>query len=124
MPEVVVKNNNTSLAIELEYKVVTSSPSEVVLPGIIYMAKFTIKISFGQWLNLKNIPKIGLRPCQKNPREIRRGEMKRGTEMKQPMVIRIPNVAGMSDVRVKPTLAIVVTLDVEHVRITVRAGYV
>ncbi len=50
--------------------------------------------------------------------------MKTVAAEEEPDGVRIPPVLGMTVVRVQPGLAVVITLDVEHVQIAVRIGTV
>ncbi len=50
--------------------------------------------------------------------------MKRVAATKHPHIVRIPNVVGIVVVRIEPTLAVIVAIHVENVRIPIRISIV
>ncbi len=50
--------------------------------------------------------------------------MKRVATQEHPAVVAIPEVVRVAVVAVEPLLAVVVALDVEHVEVAIRVGYV
>ncbi|GEM_PF-4829713 len=50
--------------------------------------------------------------------------MKRGAKDEHQHMVEIPAVARVGVVAVQPTFAIVIPLDVEHVRVAIGVGYV
>ena len=55
----------------------------------------------------------------KLPRKKIGGEMKRVAETEHDLVVEIPLVARVDPIRVEPPLAVVVPIDIEHVRVAV-----
>ena len=50
--------------------------------------------------------------------------MKRVAKHEHQLIVEIPPIVGVDPIRVEPPLAVVVPLDVKHVRVAVRVGYV
>jgi hypothetical protein len=50
--------------------------------------------------------------------------MKRVAETEDEPVVELPLIVGIDPIRVEPRLAVVVPLNVEHVRVAVGVGYV
>lgn len=50
--------------------------------------------------------------------------MKRISETKDDLVLKVPVVVRVSDVRVQPLLAVIVPLDIEDVRVAIGVGSV
>ena len=48
--------------------------------------------------------------------------MKKVAKPKDDAIVEIPSVVGIDPIRIEPQLAIVVALDIPHVRIAIRIG--
>ena len=51
-------------------------------------------------------------------------EMKRVAETEHDLIVEVPLVVGVDPIGVEPPRAVVVALDVEHVRVAIGVGYV